>query len=86
MGAVIEPPSEKLLILTNILKVLCVLTILTGIFKLPTQQFDTSSLIYFISGVVYLLSWRGLSYYGCLMNQCINVAMVFNLLQEVEVG
>jgi len=35
----IEPPNERIRIVTVLLKVLCVCTIIMGIFRLPSQKF-----------------------------------------------
>jgi hypothetical protein len=65
------------------MKVFCILTIGMGIFRLPAEEFDSSCVVYFISALFYILSWRGLSYYYCLINQVLNVTIIFSLLQEV---
>ena len=84
MFASIEPPNERTLIITKILKIFCVLTLIVGVFKFSSQPLDTSSLLYFLAGLLYFLSWRALSYYYCLSNAVINVSMIFILLQEVS--
>ncbi len=84
MFTYVEPPNEKAVILTKILKIFCVLILIIGLFKLSSQKLDTSSLLYFFSGFLYFLSWRGLSYYYCLANEVINVSIIFTLLQEVH--
>lgn len=83
MFGLVEPPSAQLRLLVTLLKVFCGLTVVMGIFRLPASQLDASCLLYFLSALVYILSWRELSYYYCLVNQVLNVAMIGNLLQEV---
>ena len=80
----VEPPNEKITITNKILKTLCVFTLVIGLFKISSQGITTSSGLYCFSGVLYVLSWRGLSYYYCLFNQIINVSMIIVLLQEVH--
>jgi len=43
------------------------------------------SLVYIISGLLYVLSWRGLAYYYCLFNVVANVSIIMNLLQGVNI-
>jgi hypothetical protein len=83
MFGLVEPPSAQLRLLVTLLKVFCGLTVVMGIFRLPASQLDASCLLYFLSALVYILSWRELSYYYCLVNQVLNLAMIGNLLQEV---
>jgi hypothetical protein len=77
----IEPPNEKIRILTKILKVFCFTTVIVGIFKTASQKPDISSSLYFVSGLLFWSSWRGLSYYYCLLNQVVNVSIILGLLQ-----
>ena len=77
----IEPPNERIRILTRILKVFCFTTVIVGIFKIASQKPDIGSWMYFVSGLLFWLSWRGLSYYYCLLNQVVNVSIIFGLLQ-----
>jgi len=77
----IEPPNEKIRILTEMLKVFCFTTIIVGIFKVASQKHDIGSWLYFGSGLLFWLSWRGLSYYYCLLNQVVNVSIILGLLQ-----
>ena len=86
MFVYVEPPNEKIEILKKILKVLCLLTLLIGLFRITSsQKVEISSLIYIVSGLLYILSWRGLSYYYCLFNMVANVSIIMNLLQEVKI-
>jgi len=41
------------------------------------------SLSYFASSVIYFLTWRRLSYFGCIVNQVFNLTMIWTLLLEV---
>lgn len=83
MFTYVEPPNEKIQILVKILKVLCLFTLIIGLFKFSSQKLDSSSGLYFFSGLLYFLSWRGLSYFYCLLNEVINISIIFYLLQEV---
>lgn len=84
MFGLVEPPSAQLRLLVNLLKVFCALTLIMGIFRLPASSLDASCLLYFLSALVYILSWREVSYYYCIVNQVLNLAMIGNLLQEVS--
>lgn len=84
MFGLVEPPSAQLRLLVNLLKVFCALTFIMGIFRLPASSLDASCLLYFLSALVYILSWREVSYYYCIVNQVLNLAMIGNLLQEVS--
>ena len=41
MFTYVEPPNEKAVILTKILKIFCVLILIIGLFKLSSQKLDT---------------------------------------------
>ena len=86
MFTYVEPPNEKTQILVKLLKVLCVFTFIVGLFKFSSQKLDTISGLYLFSTFLYVLSWRGLSYYYCLFNEVINVSIIFYLLQEVRIS
>jgi len=62
----------------------CFATFVVGLFKISSQKLDIGSALYMLSGVLYFLSWRGLSYYYCLVNQVVNVSIILGLLQEVR--
>ena len=83
MFAYIEPPNQRIKIITNLLKILCVCTTIMGLFRLTSQRFDVSSILYFISAFLYVISWRSLSYYYCLINKIVNLSIILNLLTEV---
>ena len=56
---------------------------LVGLFALPSQDSHLPGVIYLLSGAVFWVSWRLLSYYGCLCNQCMHMALVYTVLQDV---
>ena len=83
MFASIEPINDKQRVLINILKVLSLITLLVGLFRWTDSGWPTT-LIYLASVVIYVFSWRGLWFYGCLLNQCLHVVVICGLLQGVR--
>ena len=80
----IEPPTEKIFILCQILKVLLFLTLLQVIFL--AFNHEVKALLYLLSIIFYLGTIIKISYFGCILNQIFNLAQIWFLLLEVGVG
>ena len=78
----VDPPKEKIRIINIILKALMVFCLLQTFFLAISHEI--SSLSYFLSAVIYFISWRSLSYFGCIINQIFNLSLIWNLLLEVN--
>lgn len=76
---VIAPPNDKIAILKKIQKLLCLLSLLEGLFLL-SQRIAPKTIFLLASSGVYWVSWRQLSYFGCILNQIFNLCIIWILL------
>lgn len=80
MFKLIEPPTEKIALIIQIFKFLFAFTLLQSIFLTFSQPFELKSLAYYLSCIAYVMSWRHLSYFGCVANSVFNLAVIWVLL------
>lgn len=82
MFSPIPPPTPKSQILCRILIILAILTMAQALFLMFTYGYK--SITYLISFLIYIISVCKLSYFGCIINQCICISLIWFLLLEVS--
>lgn len=83
MFSPIQQPTPISQILCRILIVLAVLTLFQALFLMFTYSYK--SITHLVSFIIYIVSVCKLSYFGCIINQIINITLIWFLLLEVPV-
>lgn len=74
----IEPPTEKISLTCQILKLLMFLTFLQALFMVYSHEIK--ALLYGLSVLFYIFTILKISYFGCILNQIFNLSMIWFLL------